>query len=795
MLFINGKRKLNFTRKDSCLPVLMCLYQFRHITAEWVTTMKETEMKTVGSRVGMELRDGKTAEVGSTERIKMLNKALHASRPNLELQRTRVFTEYFKTHESQSTLTKRYTALSKVFETLPITIVEGERLLGWQGKKLRASNFAIEAHACWLEEDIPTFETRDFDPWKVTEEEKKELLEIHIPYWREKTIRSRWLGQSEADAMIALASGYTDASNFASNPGSHFSPDMRKLLKIGYKGYAQICKEHLEEMDETLPENVGKREFYQGLIRICESIKKYGQNLHAAAQKEAEKCTNETRRKELLEAGERAEKITWEAPESFVEALHLCWITMVMIYVEASGCSIGLGRFDQYMWPFLKKDLEEGKITIEEAEEWMEEFNIKVTNITWLLPENLAKFFGGFFRWAGQYCVGGIDRNGEDAVNLLSYICLRSLRYTRTTGPAIHAYISEKNPDSYINEAIKLSAEGIGHPSFFSVETIHEMIRHRASGNELESRFTQEEINERACTVGCVEPLMDGEQQGHSNSNLTNLGNTLSVTLNNGVLPRQCPGYGAGTVVGLQTGDPTKFKDFEELYDAVVRQFRNQIDLCHKHLLLLEKIIAEEQQMPICTLLVDGTLDSGKDFQAGGAKFNLGPTYNVSGIADLADSMIAIKKLVFEEKQITMEELLRALDANFEGYEDIRQLCLQAPKYGNDIDEVDELLNRLLCDFSEYVRTKRSWRAEGAHSSLGIQPAQANVGNGALCYALPNGRKAFAPFADALSCEQGKDVNGILATVRSYGKVRHGEVNNGTLLNLWITSSALINEF
>lgn len=752
------------------------------------------QIREVGSKIGMQFRDGKSAEIGSTDRIKVLNKALHASRPNLELHRTRVFTDYYKNHESQSHITRRYTAMAKVYETLPVRIIEGERLLGWQGEKLRSSNFAIEAHAHWLEGDLPTFETRAFDPWQITEEEKKELLEIHIPYWKDKTIFSKWTAQAE-NPEIAYASGYCDASNYATNPGSHFAANMRELLKIGFKGYAEMCQKYLDEMDETLPENVGKKEFYTGLIQICNGIKKYGQRLSESAYQEAEKTSDENRAKELREAGDRVKKITWDVPEHFVEGVHLSWLVTMFLNIETSGPGVGIGRFDQYMWPYLKKDLEDGIITPEEAQEWMEEFNIKITNLPWLLPENLARFFGGFFRWAGQYCVGGVDKNGDNAVNLLTHICLRSIRYTRTTGPAIHAMMSSKNPDAYFDEAIKLSAEGLGHPSFFSVDTIHEMTERRAAGTTGRAPFTQEEINERACTTGCVEPLMEGMQQGHGNANLTNLGITLSVTLNNGVLPRQCPGVGAGTVIGLQTGDPTKFETFEELYDAVYRQFKNQIDTCHPHLLICEKIIAEEQQMPLSTLLTEGTLEKGRDFTHGGARLSLGPTYDISGIADLADSMYVLKKLVFEEKKVTMEEMLEALDANFEGFEALRQMCIDVPKYGNDVDEVDMLLDKLLYDFSEYVRTKKAWRAENAYSDLGIQPAQANVGNGALCWALPNGRKAFEPYADALSAERGRDISGMLAAIRSYSKINHAELSNGTLLNLWISKSEVINEY
>lgn len=752
------------------------------------------EIQEVGSRIGMELRDGKVSAVGSTPRIRRLNEQLHASRPNLEMQRTRVFTDYYKNHESESNLKKRYNALARVYETLPINIVEGERLLGWAGSKIRAHNFAIEAHAHWMAEDIPTLDTRDFDPWQITEEEKKELLEIHIPYWKEKTLTAKWRAQVTQPDVL-MYSGYTDCSNFLSNPGSHFIPDYRRLLKIGFCGYAKICEEKLAAMDESLPDNVGKREYYEGLLEVINGIRKYGMRVYKAAIVESGKWDDPARQKELVAAANRIRKITWDVPETFPEALHLVWMVCMMLNVECSGPSIGLGRFDQYMWPFLEKDLKEGRLTILDAQEWMEEFNIKCCNIPWFMPEALCHYFGGYYRWGGQYSVGGVNAKGEDAVNLLSYICLRSSRFTRTTAPAIHVLLSEKNPQSFLDEAIKLSAEGLGHPSFFDVETQHQMMKRHGRGLTGENNFTEEEINERCQALGCVEIVMEGWSHGHLNANITNLGNTLSVTLNNGVLPKQCPGFGAGTVIGKRTGDPLTFDTFDKLYDAVVDQFRYQTDLCHAHMLVIEKLIAEEHQMPLSSMLLTGSIEAGIDANSGSSLHPTGPAYDLSGIADLADSMIAMKHLIYDEKKITMQQLLEALDADFVGYEDIRKMCLDAPKYGNGLDEPDEMVSRLLHDFGEIVSSKESWKARGCYSNAGIQPTQANVGCGEKCWALPNGRKGLAPFADAMSAEHGMDKKGPLGAVRSYGHVDHTSMRNGTLLNMWISKSELIKQY
>jgi Pyruvate-formate lyase len=749
-------------------------------------------IKETGSKRGMELRSGQITETGCTERIRKLNGILHAARPNLDIHRTRVFTKYFSTHESESQIRKRYFAMAEVYRSMPVRIEPGERLLGWQGSKVRCNNFSIESHAHWLESDFDTFETRAFDPWLIDPEDKRELKEIHIPYWKEKTLTSKFRAQTRKPDVL-LSSGYVDCSNYISNPGSHFIPDYRELLAIGYEGYYLKCKKLLEEMDQIDPENIGKRDFYEGMMAVCEGIRDYGVRLKEAAYETAAKESDEARKAELIEAGNRAERITWKTPECFADALHAVWLNTMLLNVEASGPCINVGRLDQLLWLYLEADLESGKETVASALEWMEEYNIKCCNIPWLLTEALAHCFGGYYRWAGGYSVGGYDANGNDAVNLLSYICVRSVRETRTTAPAVHVHIGSKTPESFLRECVKLSAEGLGHPSYFDIESVYKMIQYNGAGLNGINNLPLKLIRERATTVGCVEPKIEGYCYGHTNANITNLGNTVSLTLTNGILPEGCPGYGAGTRIGCESGDPTTFTTFEQFYDAFMRQYKYQIDLCQEHMLVAEKLLAEEHQMPLFTMMTTDAIEKGTDVVSGGAILNSGPHYMLTGVADLGDSLMAVKKLVYDDKVLTMEQLLEAVAAGFEGYEQIRQMCIHVPKYGNDIDEVDLLTSRALQDCVEYCATLKCGRA-GNYSSAGIQPTQTNVAMGEMCWALPTGRKALTPLADTLSAEQHMDVSGPMAALRSYGKINHSACTNGTILNMWISKGDLVAE-
>ena len=257
--------------------------------------------------------------------------------------------------------------------------------------------------------------------------------------------------------------------------------------------------------------------------------------------------TDENRKKELLEISKVCSKVPYYAPESFYEALQTCWFALLMLNVEGSGAGVTLGRFDQYMFPFLEKDLNSGKISIEDAIEFIEELYIKITNIMWFQPKQRAEQTGGYYRFI-SLDVGGLTKNKSDASNLLSYLCLRALRNVRTTAPSVHVQVHQKTPDSLLYEAAKLTAEGMGHPSYFDVETLHASLRMRNGGFVKKSPYTEEEIREGAVAIGCVEPGVQGLQFGHTSASLINLGNTVSLVLNNGIFPKDVDGWGAGTL-------------------------------------------------------------------------------------------------------------------------------------------------------------------------------------------------------------------------------------------------------
>lgn len=750
--------------------------------------MAEDTME-AGSKLGMQWRDGKSAEVGSTHRIQQLNRLLHSHRPNVDIHRTRCFTSAYQATEGEPYLKRRYRASAETIRTLPVTIYPYDRIAGWQGERIRCEQVNIEMHADWLEDDLDEMRVRRFDPFEISDEDLEELRSVHIPYWRDKTLTAVWAKQVSQPQKL-VGSGVADAVNYLGSNGSHFIPDNAGLLAAGFRGRYELAKEHLARIDRNDPADIERRIFYDGIIEVLEAIKLLGERYADKAHQMAEAETDAVRGRELAEIAEIMGRVPWNGATTFREAIQTVWMTLMLLYIEGAGPSITYGRFDQYMYPFYKADVEAGRLTAEQALEAIEELYIKTTNIPWFQSTQLAYYFGGYYRFS-HLGVGGLDKHGQDASNELSYLCLRAMRHCRTTAPTVSLYLHDKTPDALLLEAAELSAEGMGHPSFFNVDTYSEMLKYRGGGLEGHSPYSREQILELGSPIGCVEPGVAGLQYGHTDSGILNLGAIVSLVMNDGVKPVGTPGWGSGKQCGPHTGDPRTFDTWEQFDDAVKTQLVFHIRELHEHLIVAEKIVTEQHQLPTFTICADGCIERGVDVSKG-AFWNIGPTIQAVGLADIVNSMAAVRKVVYEDQAISMDELCRALDADFEGSEELRLQLRKAPKYGNDDDRADDIAAEMFQFFADTVRSLKMYR--GAFCDPAIQMVQAHVGFGELTWALPSGRKAMRPLADTMSAEQQTDVNGPTAASRSYGKLNFPAFTNGTLLNMWISRSELVTQ-
>lgn len=747
---------------------------------------------TAGAALGNELRAGTVAQVGSTKRIQALNGMLHANRPNVDITRARAYTKIYKQTEGMPSLMRRYKASAEVYRTLSDNVYDHEQLVGWPTQKIRGANFAIELHAHWLAEDLPNLRERTYDPFDITDEDYRELEEELLPYWKDKTMAVQWGHYvSQREWNRGQFGGVSDVSNYLCANGSHFIPAWTDVIRHGFVKYYEKAQRLLEALDPNDPESIDKRIFYTGILEVLEAIRDWGERLSAACARRAREEKDPVRKQELENMAAMMKRVPWGPATSFHDACETAWAVCFFLFVEGAGPSITWGRFDQYMYPYYKEDIEKGSLTPEKAMELIEELYVRVTSNVWFQSTQMAYIFGGYYRYP-HLDVGGLDENGRDASNELSYLCLRAMRYAKTTSPAVSLLLHQKTPDSLLYEACELAAEGMGHPSFFNCEGLYSMLEHRAGGLEGYSHYTRKDILKFGSPIGCVEPGAEGLQYGHTDSGIINVAGAALMAVTNGVMPEESDNIFAGKLLTFESGAPGSFQTFEAFYDAVKAQIKYAIDEAHANLLICEKLLAEQFNLPTFTVLLEGALEKGKDATAGGAKVNVGPTMNMCGFGTMVDSVAAIKKVVFEDRAATLEEVCAACMQNFVGYEDLRTKLQAAPKYGNDDDFADAIAADLWKWFSTCTMRLKMYR--GHYCDAAVQMVQSNVGYGAMTGATPNGRLAGMPLSDTMSATQQADTHGPTAAARSYGKLDFPAYTNGTLLNMWISQSELIEQ-
>lgn len=747
---------------------------------------------TAGAALGNELRAGTVAQVGSTKRIQALNGMLHANRPNVDITRARAYTKIYKQTEGMPSLMRRYKASAEVYRTLSDNVYDHEQLVGWPTQKIRGANFAIELHAHWLAEDLPNLRERTYDPFDITDEDYRELEEELLPYWKDKTMAVQWGHYvSQREWNRGQFGGVSDVSNYLCANGSHFIPAWTDVIQHGFVKYYEKAQRLLEALDPNDPESIDKRIFYTGILEVLEAIRDWGERLSAACARRAREEKDPVRKQELENMAAMMKRVPWGPATSFHDACETAWAVCFFLFVEGAGPSITWGRFDQYMYPYYKEDIEKGILTPEKAMELIEELYVRVTSNVWFQSTQMAYIFGGYYRYP-HLDVGGLDENGRDASNELSYLCLRAMRYAKTTSPAVSLLLHQKTPDSLLYEACELAAEGMGHPSFFNCEGLYSMLEHRAGGLEGYSHYTRKDILKFGSPIGCVEPGAEGLQYGHTDSGIINVAGAALMAVTNGVMPEESDNMFAGKLLTFESGAPGSFQTFEAFYDAVKAQIKYAIDEAHANLLICEKLLAEQFNLPTFTVLLEGALEKGKDATAGGAKVNVGPTMNMCGFGTMVDSVAAIKKVVFEDRAATLEEVCAAYMQNFMGYEDLRTKLQAAPKYGNDDDFADAIAADLWKWFSTCTMRLKMYR--GHYCDAAVQMVQSNVGYGAMTGATPNGRLAGMPLSDTMSATQQADTHGPTAAARSYGKLDFPAYTNGTLLNMWISQSELIEQ-
>lgn len=717
----------------------------------------------------------KETKFETNERISYLREQL-VGIPEVCIERAVLMTQSYMETEGEPAAIRRGKALKKILSEKSIRIEKGELIVGWQTSKFRGAPVCPEISPAWLADEMDDLESRTWDPYvPMCEEDKKTVREFVLPYWKGKSLNDqiyKYVPQElEKYNHVAISSiGFSEnGQHFA-----HCTGDFEQLLKVGVKGKMQEIKDELDALDYAKPENLHKYHelhgmliSYEGVLIFAERYAKLAAEM-AAAEKDAE------RKAELENIAAICGKIPYEPAETFQEALQFIWFMFVALMDELWGVGLTFGRIDQFLYPYYAKDTEKGIIDQEKATELLALLLIKMNAEAVLQDKIVAMFLGGYPIMPGL-TLGGIDKNGNDAVNALSYMFLDAERVVGLTADDFVIRVNSKNPKSFLKKALATSKALKGKMKFVSDKTTMQSMMWTGIPEEMARDYI---------STGCHNPTVPAETHDVGGSSF-NYALMLELVFNRGVSSV------TGQMLGIDTGDPTKFETFEELCDAFEAQFEyvtNKI-FCYKNADLL---LFEQLPWPLMTSLFHGTIEKGLDINDNGV-FKRTHTTSLTGAPNVGDSLAAIKKTVFDDKSLTMERVLSLLKNNLEGDDEALYLLKKVPKFGNNDPYVDDILRDVLERSCEYLHKHTAHN--GVQTTAACLAMTINVPFGGVVGALPDGRKAGEPMSEGgISPYQGRNVSGVSASMASVAALNQVKISHGSILNLRVSPETLKTE-
>jgi len=713
----------------------------------------------------------KPIEFEATERVKRLREEIFNSKPKVCPERALIITKVYREHEKEPILRKRAMALDQILRNITCPIYEGELIVGHYGSERRSCPVFPEMSIQWLEDELDTLTTREQDQFEISEETKQKLRTI-FQYWKGKTINDRIFAELPEDTKrVRLEAGVFSVGAHEDTGLGHVLMNHEKVLKKGFRGIIDEIKAARSSLDLTVTENLTKDLFYEAAIICLEAGIAWANRYADTAMKQLETEKDEKRKRELQKIIEVCRHVPEYPARDFHEALQCIWFVQLIAQLETDGASITVGRLDQFAYPYLKKDLEQG-VSKAKLQELLDCFWLKFAEMVKLYKLSTAKLLAGF-PMGQNIIIGGIDENGIEAVNELSYMCLEAHRHCRLNEPNFSVRVSSVTSDKFMRVACENIKMGTGHPVVFNEEVgINALL---AQGIPLKEARNY-------APIGCVENSVT-EMWMRANGGYLSLGKLVELAIHGG----QCQ------LTKKQVGPKTKPLKEMESFDELIDAYKKQAEFFVKHLIIENNVIdlVNSQLMPIpfVSALFDSCVESGKDVTAGGAKYNF-TCPGLVGVANAGDSLAAVKKLVFEEKRISKDELQQVLSNNFEGAENIRQILInQAPKYGNDICEVDLLARKavdiIMDELDKYTN------ARGGRFVAGLTAITSNIEFGRLVGALPDGRKARTALAEGASPMMGNDRCGPTASMKSVSRLDHTRLMKGIIYNQKFSHSAL----
>ena len=699
------------------------------------------------------------------ERVWKLRKQSVRTKPYIAPERAVLMTEFCKSDIAgqSSTPVKRALAFKHLLENKRIWIGEGELIVGERGPAPKAVPTYPEI-CCHSLKDLEILNLREKTPYAVDEKTRRIYREKIIPFWKGKSIRDIIFGKMSDEWKAAYGAGLFTEFLEQRAPG-HTVLD-NKIYDKGLNDFGEDIVRSMKSLDFLHdPEAYEKMEELRAVKIAAEALIRYAERHAERAKELLREEKNLGRRDELKKIAETCMHVPSHAPRDFWEALQHYWFVHLGVITELNPWdSFNPGRLDQHLYPFYKRGLEDGTLTKEKAEELLQLFWIKFNNQPAPPKVGVTAEESNTYNDFALINTGGVRADGSDAVNELSYLILDVVEEMKILQPGSMVQISKKSPDNFLKRALRIIKTGFGQPSVFNTDVIiQELLR---QGKAIEDA-------RNGGASGCVETGAFGKEC-YILTGYFNMVKVLEITLNNGLDPR------TGQQIGLETGDPANFDSFDELFDAFKRQLRYFIDIKIKGNNIIERLYAEHLPAPFLSLLIDDCIAKGKDYNDGGARYNSSYIQGV-GLGTVTDSLIAIKYQVFDEKQIAIGESLKALKANFDGYEKLRQRLLnKTPKYGNDDEYADQIMKTIFEAYYSAIDGRPN--TKGGSYRINLLPTTVHVYFGKVVGATPDGRKSGEPLSEGVSPVQGADRKGPTAVIKSVSKIDHARTG-GTLLN------------
>lgn len=719
-----------------------------------------------------------------TERMKEFREEVLDEKPYIDAQRAILATLAYKENLNQPRVMVRAKMLEKVLDNMSIYIEDKSLLAGNQATKNRNAPIFPEYTMEFVMNELDQFEKRDGDVFYITEKTKEQLREI-APFWQNNNLRVRGEALLPEEVRVFMETGVFGMEGKLNAGDAHLAVNYERILKDGLKGYEKRVKEYKASLDLTDPKSIDKYCFYNAVLIVLEAVRNFANRYSVLAKDLAEKELNQERKIELLEISRICSKVPYEPAETFREAVQSVWFIQLILQIESNGHSLSYGRFDQYMYPYYNRDIKNGTIKESEALELLTCLWIKTLTINKVRSQAHTLSSAGSPMYQ-NVTIAGQTIDKKDAVNDLSFLVLKSVAQTRLTQPNLTVRYHKNINKHFLDECVEVMRLGFGMPALNNDEIIIPSFM---------DWQVKEEDAYNYSAIGCVETAVPGKW-GYRCTGMSyiNFPRMLLCTMNNGVdltsNKRFTKGYGYFT----------EMESYEELlkaWDKTIREIT-------RYSVIVENVIdkASERDVPdiLCSALTDDCIARGKTIKEGGAVYDFISGLQV-GIANMADCLAAIKKLVYEEKKITRQELWNAILDDFSSPENKKiqeMLIREAPKYGNDDDYVDQLIveayDSYIEEIEKYPNTRYNRGPIGGIRYAGTSSISANVGQGMSTMATPDGRNAFEPLAEGCSPAHNSDKNGPTAVFKSVSKLRTNKITGGVLLNQKMTPQMLSTE-